>query len=65
MLEVSKLMPDVSIKCAFIGEETWAYPDKENDGDAKFLHYKNGEVIENKRFEMKYLEWFKSIYCRR
>ena len=65
MLEVSKLMPDVSIKCAFIGEETWAYPDKEKDGDAKFLHYKNGEVIENKRFEMKYLEWFKSIYCKR
>lgn len=65
MLEISKLMPDVSIKCAFIGEESWAHPDKENDDDAKFLHYKNGEVIENKGFEMKHLEWFKSIYCKR
>ena len=62
MLAVSKLMPDVDLKCAFIGEESCAYPDNIKDGDAKILHYKNGEVIEDKPLEKKHLDWFMSVY---
>lgn len=56
MRKVSELMKDIDIKCAYVGEAK---------NDTKYLHYRNGEVLESKKLTKKDLEWFNSVYCAR